>query len=134
MKLRIRGDSLRFRLSKSEVTGLRDQGWWQTACRLGPEGGPCLVYRLESAAVAAPSVRFTPGPETVVTVVLGAPEVELWSHGEQVGLYFEEPWGLKVAVEKDFQCLDPKRDEDESDSFDNPLAGSPHPAACGGDN
>ena len=133
MKLRLRGDSLRFRLSKTEVTSLRDQGWWQTSSCLGPEGGPRFIYRVEAAEVEKPAVRFTAGFETVVTAVLPQEDVKNWSDGSQIGLYFEEPWGLKVAVEKDFQCLDPRRDEDESDNFDNPLSGDPRHIQCHGE-
>jgi hypothetical protein len=133
MKLRLRGDSLRFRLSKSEVTSLRDQGWWESACSLTPAGDAGLVYRVESAPVEKPSVRYEHGPRTVVTAVLPAAEVKQWSDSSQVGLYFDESWGLKVAIEKDFQCLDPRRDEDESDSYDNPLAGESRHVQCHGD-
>jgi hypothetical protein len=133
MKLRLRGDSLRFRLTKSEVTSLRDQGWWETPCTLGPAGNAQFVYRLESAQTGKPAVRFEHGPRTVVTAVLPSADVKQWSDSEQVGLYFEESWGLKVAVEKDFQCLDPRRDEDESDSYDNPLAGESRHVQCRGD-
>lgn len=122
MKLRVRGDSLRFRLTKSEVSALRDQGWWEDAATLAGPGGPRLIYRVESAAGEGPAVRYSSGPDSVVTVVLRAEDVVPWADTSQVGLYFEESWGLKVAVEKDFQCLDPRRDEDESDNYENPNA------------
>src|SRR5436190_23422914 len=113
MKLRLRGDSLRFRLTKSEIASLCEQGWWETACNFGARGGPRFIYRVESAQVEKAAVRFVPGQQTVVTAVLPAEEVKRWSESSQVGIYFEETWGLQVAVEKDFQCLDPRRDEDE---------------------
>ena len=64
MKLRLRGDSLRLRLTQLEVAVLRNQNWWQDASTLGPDGGPRFVYRVESADVAKPAVSFTPGIET----------------------------------------------------------------------
>ncbi len=131
MKLRIRGDSLRFRLTATEVTTLNTLGWWQDAANLGPQAGPRLVYRVETAAGDKPAVRFDSGIETVITAVLPAADVAHWAgDASQVGLYFEETWGLKVAIEKDFRCLDPDRDEDESDNFDNPKAGTSHHGGC----
>ena len=131
MKLRIRGDSLRFRLTATEVTSLNTQGWWQDAATLGPQAGPRLIYRVETEAMDKPAVRFASGLDTTVTVVLPAVEVAHWAgNGSQVGLYFEESWGLKVAIEKDFRCLDPNRDEDESDNFDNPNAGTSQHGEC----
>jgi hypothetical protein len=57
-----------------------------------------------------------------------------WAVTEEVGVYGEQtlPTGgtLIMAVEKDFRCLDPRRDEDESDNFDNPLEGQTRHAAC----
>lgn len=131
MKLRLRGNSVRLRLTSSEVAAVRDQGGWQDATTFGPTGAPLLVYRVEAADVPQPSARFTTGAEATLTVVLPMDQARAWADSSsQVGLYFEESWGLKVAVEKDFRCLDPNRDEDESDNFDNPNAGNAHHSEC----
>ncbi len=50
-----------------------------------------------------------------------------WAQNQSIGIYAQAEWGLKIAVEKDFKCLDPRRDEDETDAFENPHAGG-HPA------
>ena len=126
MKLRLRGDSLRLRLTQSEVLALRDQGFWQDTTALGPAGGPSLAYRVESTDSAAPEVFFTKGDQAVVTIRIPSAEIAPWSQSTQVGIYFSETWGLKVAVEKDFRCLDPSRDEDETDNFTNPNEGQGH--------
>ena len=131
MKLRIRGDSLRFRLTQSEVASLHEQGWWQDCVRLGPAAAPRLDYRVESLAVGDATVTFVPGEITVVTAVLPVEQVAAWATSQEVGMYFDTAWGTKVAVEKDFRCLDESRDEDESDNFANPLAGQPHGACAG---
>lgn len=133
MKLRLRGESLRIRLTKMEVVALRDQGWSQEASTLGPDSAQRLVYRVEAADVGKPEMRYTGGMETVVAVVLPVAEVLPWPESTKIGHYFETDWGMKVAVEKDFQCLDPRRDEDESDNYANPLAGSSqHTECCAG--
>jgi hypothetical protein len=49
-----------------------------------------------------------------------------WSEESQIGIYATLPIGpagsLEIAVEKDFACLD-GRDEDNQDTFANPLEG-----------
>lgn len=132
MKLRLRGNSVRLRLTKGEVASLHEQGWWQETTALGPEGAPGLAYRIEASAEDSPAVALASGAETCVKVILPAGEIATWANSQAVGLYFETPWGTKVAVEKDFRCLDEQRDEDESDNFDNPNAGtSVHGECCG---
>ena len=133
MKLRLRGNSLRLRLTKTEISTLRDEGCWQDATSLGTPEGSRLVYRVETAELEKPAVNFTSGTETVITVAMPVAEVLTWANSSQVGISFETPWGLKVAVEKDFQCLDPLRDEDESDNFDNPNAGDNQHGVCHAD-
>ena len=130
MKLRLRGDSLRFRLTKTEVTGLHEQGWCQESASLGPGHTPSLAYRVEATEGDQPTVIFASGPETTITAWLPAADIAAWAAGNQVGLYFETSWGTKVAVEKDFRCLDEQRDEDESDNFENPNAGTSHHGEC----
>jgi hypothetical protein len=130
MKPHLRGGALRFRLTQQELASLRDQGWWQGETTLGPLGGPRLAYRVEIGEGPKPGVRFATGFLTVVTVVLPAADVAAWAGSSEVGVYFDEPWGLKVSVEKDFRCLDPRRDEDESDNFENPKGGEASHTEC----
>ena len=89
---------------------------------------PRLCYRVEAGDSFA--VRFSGGEDTVVAVVLPSDQVAHWAKTGEIGLYFTTDWNLKVAVEKDFRCLDEKRDEDESDNFANPNAGTGHHGAC----
>ena len=135
MKLRLRGDSLRLRLTQTEVLTVRDQGAYEDATTLGASAGPRLAYRVETSPSGTPSVQHTADAQgTTVTVILPAAEVTTWADSpSQVGIYFDESWGLKVAVEKDFRCLDPNRDEDESDNFTNPNEGHPHLDTCDAD-
>ena len=129
MKLRIRSDSLRFRLTKSEVTSLHEQGWWQDAVTLGSEGYARLAYRIEVGT--SQDVRFGQAPVATLTAVVPRSALNPWAtESAEIGIYFETPWGTKVAIEKDFRCLDEKRDEDESDNFDNPNADTSMHGEC----
>lgn len=132
MKLRLRGNSLRLRLTQTEVAALRDTGAWRTSTALSADGGAGLVYVVESSQSSGVEVRLDQNP-TGVSVVVSWPaaEIRTWADTESVGLYHETSWGLKIAVEKDFRCLDPSREEDESDNFANPNECDSHHAACG---
>jgi len=56
---------------------------------------------------------------------------QVWANSERVGLNHEQKVNgeasLTIVIEKDFQCLEPRPNEDQSDSFPNPAKG----AACG---
>ncbi len=86
-----------------------------------------LTYALESALKPSPlTVRY--GPREV-TVILSQDRARIWGAQNEVGVYTTLDMGpagsLEVVVEKDFACLD-RSDEDNSDTFANPLVG----AAC----
>jgi hypothetical protein len=94
--------------------------------QLGAQPDCALVYRVElSGAAEKPEAVFQ---KSQICIRLPLAEAMAWAHGQSVGIYGEEPWGLKLAIEKDFKCLDPRLGEDESDAFENPN-GSSH-AAC----
>jgi hypothetical protein len=114
VKLRIRGSSIRLRLSKTEVDALRERGVEETLA-LAPMS---LVYRIELAPGSASVTAAFDGRKLVVRV----PEAVAVDFCDTDRVGFEETHdGVRILVEKDWQCLAP-RDEDESDAF-------PHPAA-----
>ena len=53
-----------------------------------------------------------------------------WANGNQVSLEshqnldLDASRSLRILVEKDFKCLAPREDEDQSDAFDNPSDGT----------
>ena len=134
MKLRLRGNSVRIRLTQAEVKALDETDRCEEAVKFGPTGTHRFVYQVEAASVSRASVSMNASAqETIVKATLPKMDVAKWAGGDDVGIYFEEPWGLKVAVEKDFRCLDEKRDEDESDNFDNPAAADNLHSVCHSD-
>ena len=113
MKLRIRGNSLRLRLSQTEVATLRDFGSVEETVHFSPSSK--LVYAIERSGGGEIGARFEDG-----RILVQVPEsIALeWCNGERVG--FDGVAGeVKVLVEKDWQCLAP-RDEDESDAYPHP--------------
>jgi hypothetical protein len=124
MKLRIRKNSLRLRVSPSELARLIETGRIEETIHFTAESGARLTYALEHAeAQAELSVRYRPQE---VTVVVSTGEARKWAEGEQVGIYGDvgaEGCRLVLAVEKDFACLDGS-DRDNQDRFANPRRGT----------
>src|SRR5258706_6103110 len=103
MKLRIRGNSLRLRLAQTEVARLVRAGRVEDRTQLGQDPGLSLEVRLQlSEFRLVPGVEFDGGR---ITVSLPEAQAKSWARENEVGIYGEEPWGLKIIIEKDFQCL-----------------------------
>ena len=124
MKLRIRGDSIRIRVSQGELHEFAERGEVRDTVHFG--GGIGLSYALESDSRARePRARFA---DATIAVVLPAAVVQRWAGSDQVSIEGEQaidgPEPLRILVEKDFACLQPRPHEDDSDMFPNPEAAS----------
>lgn len=119
MKLRIRGNSVRVRVSRTELEQLATQGATEDSAQFGP--GAVLRYRLEAARDGALQAEFA---DNVVRISIPRAQVERWLAPEEVSIRGEQAAGdgvaLKILVEKDYVCLAPRSDEDDSDLFANP--------------
>jgi hypothetical protein len=125
MKLRIKGNSLRLRLSRSEVAGLLKGDRLEETIHFAQQANAQLTYALEqSASTNVPTVQYT---ENNVTVLMPAEQGNTWCLSDQVGIVERLSIGsygfLDVLIEKDFACLD-RNDEDNEDTFPNPNAGT----------
>jgi hypothetical protein len=124
LKLRIKDNSIRLRLTRGEVEELRQNGI--VAAITGFPGGRSLQYRVESSpASVKPAAFFS---DNAVTVRLPEAAVLAWATTEQVSLPGEQVLDdgdtLQILVEKDFACLTGREDEDESDMYPHPQAGT----------
>ena len=124
MKLRIKGNSLRLRVTRSELMRLSAGETIEEAIHFAPE--PTAVFRYALASSPETNqvgIRYRDGE---VTVAIAPEQVRAWSEDSQIGIYATLHLGsagpLEIAVEKDFACLD-GRDEDNQDTFSNPLEG-----------
>lgn len=103
MKLRIKGNSLRLRVSRSEAARLIQFGRLEEAIGFSPADSAKLRYALElSAAAMEMNSRFRP---LEITVTLPTLEARQWFKSDQVGLYREAEVGNEASVltvEKDF--------------------------------
>ena len=124
MKLRIRDNSLRLRLTQTEVTALADAGLVSAAVAF-PNGAQ-LVYSLESSpACVDPVANFTDGE---LAIRVPQQQVQDWASSNEVSIAAEQALDeggyLAILVEKDFACLAPRDGEDESDMFPHPQEGT----------
>lgn len=120
MKIRIRGNSVRFRLTKTEVDYFCAHGNYEQKTEFGLQ---TFGYRLlEKEGLEHLDAEFKDG---VVTMYLPASEREKWGENNRVGFdhTLKLPSGneLYLLLEKDFACLD-ETGEDQSDNYPNPLA------------
>jgi hypothetical protein len=123
MKLRIKGPSLRLRLTQGEVHALGREGCVEEQVPFG--GGVNLTYRLtRDAAATRITASFAGG---VLDIRVPAAQVLDWCRSDAVTLAASQdaaPHTLRITVEKDFACLAPRSDEDESDNFPHPQTGA----------
>ena len=119
MKIRIKGNSLRYRLTRPEVEKFHQTGYLEEKIDFV---GNSLHYSLCITNQEKLSASFY---DNQITVYIPASGIEEWKTTEQIG--FEDEMKLEsseetlhLLVEKDFTCLD-KVTEDQSDNYPNPL-------------
>lgn len=128
MKLRIRGNSIRLRLGKSEVASLAETGGVNASIRFSAEPDAHLNYSLvTSPTEKAISARLV---DREIKVIVPEGLAREWAKSERVGLEHVQPIGagdsLAILIEKDFHSLEPRPGVDQSDSFANPFEGKKH--------
>lgn len=119
MKIRIKDNSIRLRLTKTDVDDLRNKH--VVACRTVISEKELFQYELRilkdatkiSAAFGNGKITLTLSPE-IARVLTETNEITV--KGEQNNGVNEK---LSLLIEKDLQCLD-ETEEDQSDMYDNP--------------
>ena len=122
MKLRVLNNSLRLRLTRSEVDAVCHDGLVKGHVPFS--GANSFSYVLESSpATVSPEAHIS---NNVLTIRIPEAEIKEWGASEQVSIcadqLLEDGGALKILVEKDFKCLAPREDEDESDMYPHPEA------------
>ncbi len=123
MKIRIRGDSIRYRLKISEVQRLAAG---ESLVEKTHFPGSLLTYGLEVSGNDAMEAQFGDGR---LLVRLPMIDVKKWAGSDEVSLVSEQNLGeagtLSLLIEKDFKCLEPGHHRDCADDDDT----FPHPSA-----
>ena len=120
MKIRIKGNSVRFRLTKKEVESVCEKGLFREKTQFNEAH---FVY----AVTASDKHDHLHASFLNLGIILFVPKhlVKGWDTNDEVGFYhtqiLDDGQKLDLTLEKDFVCLD-DRDEDESDNYPNPRA------------
>lgn len=115
MKLRFSNNSLRVRVNRREVEGLASGATLEEEI-LFP-GDARISYVVEPSSSASPEVWFREG---VIRISAPRAQVSDWAQSDSIGIYFERPASgtfLKIAIEKDLECIDSATGEYDPDAF-----------------
>lgn len=118
MKIRIKDSSIRLRLSKIDVNTLAEEGCILSECQFAP--GNTLKYMISISDKDEIGMKMK---YQTIDIKVPYEQLQNFYNGDLVG--FEHTvkngtdGGLRILVEKDFQCLVP-RSEDESNLYANP--------------
>ena len=120
MKIRILDDSVRLRLDRDEVD--RIGAGEAVVCRTHFPDGSAFAYRL-AVGTGELSASFADGE---LSVALAPETAGQWASDEtEVSIRGELALAagtLRVLVEKDFECLEPRAGESQANRFRNPKA------------
>ncbi len=112
MKIRIKGNSIRYRLSKTDVERFLKLGYLEEEVDFGDKK---LLYALKKHDDTVLKASFE--QNTIIIYMPGAMAAQ-WGEPDKVG--FDGVYNkLSLLIEKDFQCLD-NVIEDQSDNYPNP--------------
>ena len=124
MKIRIFDDSIRLRLDRSEVDAIGRGESVECATRFADGGA--FKYQLaigETPDALDAAARFTDG---CIAVTLRDANARAWATDDTavsiVAAQQIADGELSLLIEKDFECLDPREGEDQSNRFKNPKA------------
>jgi hypothetical protein len=122
MKLRIKGNSIRLRLGRSEVRRLATDGIVEESTAFGPSKQECFAYAIcASPGASVLGASFVEG-RLVVRVPSGM--IHEWAATGRVGIDAVQRAGgedeLLILIEKDFECIDGPSGESQEDAFPNP--------------
>jgi hypothetical protein len=112
MKIRIKGNSLRYRLTQSEVVKVWREGLLEEQTKLIPE---TFIYAIKVGDTEQLSAEFT-GNKIILHISKAM--IEELHDTQRVGF---DGWSgsVRLLIEKDFTCLD-NTEEDQSDNYPNP--------------
>jgi hypothetical protein len=124
LKLRVLDNSIRLRLTQTEVETVSTDGLVRGRVRFA--GSNTFDYVLESSpATVKPEAHLS---NNVLTVRIPQMDIKNWVESDQVSIRSEQLLDdgdqLHILVEKDFHCLTPRDGEDEADMYPHPDADS----------
>jgi hypothetical protein len=116
MKLRIKGNTIRLRLTQSEVATIGDGGSVKETTIFSPTSQ--FEYEVQAREVAVVESEYQ---NNRMLISIPTATAKAWAISNDVGIESEQQ-PLKIIIEKDFACLSPRGEED-SDTFEHPMTG-----------
>ena len=113
MKIRIKGNSVRLRITKPEVDSIA-----KGEIILEKVEFPVNTFQYQIGSGLSSSISFRDG---MIEVQVASSVLKNWSNSDQVGIDFVSD-KISVLIEKDFACLITRDGEDDADAFPNPHA------------
>ncbi len=118
MKIRIKNNSVRIRLSKSETELFAAKGYLEERTDFRNK---TFIYSVASSEDENMSADFVNGN---ISLYIPQHLLHQWAGSNLVSLDYNMPLGnekyLYILLEKDFKCIDAAVTEDQSDYFENP--------------
>lgn len=118
MKIRIKGNAIRYRLTKSDVAQFANDGVLKERTDFGDDAFTYVLQRTTEQNM------FATFKNNILTLFVPEKLADDWTGNDRVGVEAESG-PLKLLLEKDFTCLE-NVDEDQSDNYPNPLAAGNH--------
>ncbi|NNE27270.1 MAG: hypothetical protein HKN09_10540 [Saprospiraceae bacterium] len=117
MKIRIKSDSVRLRLTQSEVKSFEAEGHISAQTHFNEQ---VFTYQLKATDASSMTATFK---DSTITINIPNSQIQGWYDNAIVGFdtnqILQDGTSLHLLVEKDFVCLD-ETVEDQSDNFPNP--------------
>lgn len=113
MKLRLQKNSIRFRVRKSDLELLNQQGFVQESVQFP---NTVFMFQLRVSGEDEPVAEFSGNS---ITANIPAGIATAWMNTGEVGIYHVQNINnqtLEITIEKDFPCKD-RSEEDRSDTF-----------------
>ena len=118
MKLRIKGNSLRIRLAKTEVSKLAETGYLEEQTRFLNNHFTYALQKADDATGLSATCK-----NNSITISVPASFIKDWPRNNVVSIDTKIPLSdtesLYLLLEKDFICLD-ENTEDQRDNYTNP--------------
>jgi hypothetical protein len=123
MKLRTTSNSIRLRLSQTDLRNFADRGIVEDTLHLDRASGQALIYNLRrDETIEELVVSFE---NNCLSISIPASGADAWTSTDQVSVEAQGTTNRpSILIEKDFACLKPRSGDDDVDSFPNPEAKS----------
>ena len=122
MKIRIKGNHLRFRLRQHDVVFLKNNGWLIEKIEFGENENEQISFGLQAYGKDDMSIEYE---KNRVCVYISKGTIDEWINTDRVGIEADLDTGknktISILIEKDFACLD-DNEEDNEGAYPNPLS------------